>query len=129
MPSIGSMFARASLGVLDISRPPPRHEPESDTRRRTPDQGDQGLPDVFNIHGGNGPGENLLTQGTVANGDEAGVATGVVSNMITGPDRHVLGSAKTMAGAAPSSRLTPQSGQAGHQSWRPFAQFRPQLLD
>ena len=94
-----------SLGTLDISRPPLRHAPESDTHRRTPDQG------------------------TVANGDEAGVATGVVSNMITGPDRHVLGSAKTMAGAAPSSRLTPQSGQAGHQSWRPFAQFRPQLLD
>ena len=129
MPTIGSVFARMSLGTLDISRPPLRHAPESDTRRRTPDQSDQGIPDVFNIHGGNGLGENLLTQGTVANGDEAGVSSGMVSNMITGPDRPILGSAKTMAGAAPSSRLTPQSGQAGHQSWRPFAQFRPQLLD
>lgn len=128
MPSIGSMFARTSLGVLDISRPPPRHEPESDTRRRTPDQGDQGIPDVFNVTTG-GLSDNLFTQGTVANGDEAGVSSGMVSNMITGPDRPILGSAKTMAGTAPSSRLAPQTGQAGHQSWRPFAQFRPLMLD
>ena len=115
-----------SLGTLDISRPPLRHAPESDTRRRTPDQGPTGVPDVFNIHSGSGLADNLLTQGTVSNGDEAGVASGMVSNTITGPDRPILGSAKTMAGGTFTNRLSTMNGQAGAGGWQPFATMRAQ---
>lgn len=64
------------------------------------------IPCVFNIIIGGGLAENLLTQGTVSNGDEAGLAMGVVSSTIVGPDRYLLGSFRVFNGGLPATRLT-----------------------
>ncbi len=53
-----------------------------------------------------GPVHNLLTSGTISNGDEGGIAMGVISNIIIGPSRYVLGSFKVIHGIAPASRHT-----------------------
>jgi len=71
------------------------------------------IPSVFNVIIGAGLAENLLTTGTVSNGDEAGVATGVVSNLIVGPDRPYTSSLKVFYGGIPSTRLTTINGQNG----------------
>lgn len=71
------------------------------------------VPSVFNILMGPGLAENLLTMGTVSNGDQVGVAMGVASGMIIGPDRYMLGSFKCFIGCAPAARLTSLTGQNG----------------
>ena len=69
------------------------------------------IPSVFNVILGGGLAENLLTAGTMSNGDNAGVATGVASGMVMGPDRYLLGSFKTMIGPAFATRLTSMTMQ------------------
>ncbi len=64
------------------------------------------IPAVFNVIFGGGLAENLLTPGTLSNGDNAGVAMGVASGTVMGPDRYMMGSFKTMVGAAFATRLT-----------------------
>lgn len=64
------------------------------------------IPSVFNVILGGGLAENLLTAGTISNGDNAGVAMGVASGMVMGPDRPMLGSFKTMIGPMFATRLT-----------------------
>lgn len=60
-----------------------------------------------------GLGETLLTQGTLSQGDTPGVALGVVSGTVMGPDRYYLGSFKVIFGCAPAARLTSLTGQNG----------------
>lgn len=60
-----------------------------------------------------GPVHNLLTQGTLSNGDEAGAATGLVSNTFIGPKRYLFGSIKLILGVAPAARMTSLTGQNG----------------
>lgn len=55
---------------------------------------------------GGGLAENLVTQGTISDGDEAGIAMGIVSHVIMGPDRYVLGSFKVSFGGVFATRLT-----------------------
>lgn len=64
------------------------------------------VPSVVNIIIGGGLAENLATSGTVSNGDNAGVALGVASGLVMGPDRPMLGSFKTLFGGMPATRLT-----------------------
>ena len=64
------------------------------------------IPSQFAVIIGGGLAENLLTQGTISNGDEAGLAMGIVSHVVMGPDRYVLGSFKVCFGAAFATRLT-----------------------
>ncbi len=64
------------------------------------------VPSVFNVIFGGGLAENLLTQGTISNGDNAGLAMGVASGMVMGPDRALLGSFKTLVGGMLATRLT-----------------------
>lgn len=71
------------------------------------------VPVVLNIVIGGGLAENILTMGTVSNGDEAGVAMGLVSNQIVGPDRYLTCSAKVFLGGMPAVRLTSLTGQNG----------------
>ncbi|GAA5787201.1 type VI secretion protein [Chitiniphilus shinanonensis] len=71
------------------------------------------VPSVFNVLFGCGLAENMLTQGTVSNGDEPGVATGLISNIVVGPDRQLLGSIKMLVGGVFANRLTSLSLQNG----------------
>ena len=64
------------------------------------------IPSQFNILIGGGLAENLLTQGTISQGDDAGVLLGVVSHTEMGPDRYLMGSFKVAFGAVFATRLT-----------------------
>lgn len=75
------------------------------------------VPSQFSVIIGGGLAENLVTQGTLSNGDNAGVAMGVVSGMVMGPDRYVLGSLKVCMGGVLATRLTSvttANGMAGN---------------
>lgn len=64
------------------------------------------IPSQFNIFIGIGISENLMTQGTISNGDNAGVMMGVASGTEMAPDRSVLGSFQIFIGAIPATHLT-----------------------
>jgi hypothetical protein len=71
------------------------------------------IPSVLNVIIGGGLAENLMTTGTVSNGDNAGLGMGVMSGMIMGPDRYIIGSLKVFMGVAPAAKLTSMTGQNG----------------
>jgi len=71
------------------------------------------IPSVFNLMFGPGLAENLMTQGTISIGDEAGVMGGVISNIFMGPDRYLLGSLKVLVGGIFATRLTSLVGMNG----------------
>lgn len=64
------------------------------------------IPNVFKYFMTAAPVHNLLTSGTTSNGDEGGAAMGVISNMVIGPSRYLLGSFKVFHGVAPAARHT-----------------------
>ncbi|MFC1852416.1 DUF4150 domain-containing protein [candidate division CSSED10-310 bacterium] len=59
------------------------------------------------------PAHNLMTTVPMSNGDNAGVAMNPVSGMVMGPCRHIMGSAKTMIGGAPVTKMLSPTGQNG----------------
>lgn len=59
------------------------------------------------------PVHNLMTMVPMSNGDEPGVAMGVVSSMIMGPTRHMLGSFKVFRSVMPATRMLDMTGQNG----------------
>lgn len=71
------------------------------------------IPGQFKVIIGGGLGENLLTTGTISNGDEAGIAMGLISNIIIGPDRPITCSVKVFYGGIPATRMTSLQGQNG----------------
>jgi hypothetical protein len=71
------------------------------------------VPTALRTFVGIGFAENILTMGTVSNGDEAGCALGLISQLIVGPDRYYTCSFKVFFGAAPATRLTSITGQNG----------------
>ena len=71
------------------------------------------IPNVTNMFIMGMPAQNLLTTGATSQGDTAGVAGGVVSGMIAGPSRHIMGSTKSFIGSAPSTRMLDPSAQNG----------------
>jgi hypothetical protein len=64
------------------------------------------IPSQFSVIIGGGLAENLVTRGTISNGDEAGLAMGVVSLDVMGPDSYVVGSRKVSFGGVFATRLT-----------------------
>ena len=71
------------------------------------------VPSQTNIIIGGGLAENLMTMGTLSNGDNAGVLMGVISSLDMGPDRNTMGSTKVLIGGAFATRLTSTTGQNG----------------
>lgn len=71
------------------------------------------IPSQFTVILQCGLAENLLTMGTISNGDDVGVSLGVASGMFIGPDRQFLGSFKVFMGGIPATRLTTLTGQNG----------------
>lgn len=111
------MFANNNLSVMNFAFPDVCKVPTPAGPVPTPfpniAMSTTHIPSVFNILMGPGLAENLLTTGTVSNGDEVGVAMGIVSSLVMGPDRYMLGSLKTFVGVAPATRLTSLTGQNG----------------
>lgn len=52
------------------------------------------------------PAHNMATTTTISNGDNAGVATGVASGMVMGPDRHLTASFTVLVGGMPATKMT-----------------------
>ncbi|WP_035059820.1 DUF4150 domain-containing protein [Andreprevotia chitinilytica] len=71
------------------------------------------IPSQFQVIFGGGLAENLLTEGTISNGDEPGVLGGLISGMFIGPDRQLLGSFKVLICGIFGTRLTTLTGQNG----------------
>jgi hypothetical protein len=71
------------------------------------------IPSQFKVIIGGGLAENLITSGTISNGDQVGIVMGLVSNLIIGPDRPFLGSFKVLIGGIFTTRLTSINGQNG----------------
>lgn len=63
---------------------------------------------VFNM-----PALNMATKILLSNGDQGGVAGGVVSNKIMGETQFTLGSLKVMVGGKPAVRLGAMTAQNG----------------
>ena len=57
------------------------------------------------------PTVNKMSMGMVSNGDEAGVAGGVVSHLIDGQTEYIVGCITILVGGAPAQRLTSVTGQ------------------
>ncbi|HKQ30731.1 MAG TPA: DUF4150 domain-containing protein [Burkholderiales bacterium] len=71
------------------------------------------LPMVFNVIIGGGFSLNLFGTAVVSSGNEAGIAMGVVSGVIVGPGRAILGSFKVFFACAPATRMTSPTMQNG----------------
>ncbi len=59
------------------------------------------------------PAHNLATTTPVSNGDNVGVAMNPMSGMVMGPDRHLMGSFKTLVGGMPVTKMLSPTGQNG----------------
>lgn len=59
------------------------------------------------------PAHNLMTMGTISQGDNAGVNLGVASGMVMGPDRHLMGSFGVIYEGSPVTKMTSPTGQNG----------------
>ncbi len=57
------------------------------------------------------PGHNMLTTAPLTNGDNPGVAMGVASGLVMGPQRNLTGAFTVIVGCAPMTRLTSVSLQ------------------
>ena len=59
------------------------------------------------------PAHNMMTMGTISNGDNAGVNMGVASGMVMGPHRHLLGSFTILWEVFPATKMLHMTGQNG----------------
>jgi len=65
-----------------------------------------GVPPVVNVLICPAPAHNLLTTIPLTNGDNAGVAMGVASGLVMGPEHTLVGSFTCLIGCAPAARMT-----------------------
>lgn len=71
------------------------------------------IPNVLNIYISAMPVHNLMTMGTISNGDNAGVLGGLVSQMMMGPTKHMMGSVKVFKSVMPCTKMLSPTGQNG----------------
>lgn len=71
------------------------------------------IPSQFTVLVQGMPAHNLMTTVPMSNGDNAGVATNPVSNMVMGPCKHMKGSLSTFFGGSPATRMLDPTGQNG----------------
>jgi len=109
------MFANTQMGGMDMAFPDVCLTPAGPAMVPIPypNMGMGPMAVGFNpkLFFGGTPSHNLGTVVPMTNGDNAGVAMGVASGMVMGPDRHLLGSFKVFSGVMPATRLTSMSLQ------------------
>jgi len=59
------------------------------------------------------PAHNMMTVTPISNGDNPGVAMGVVSGMVMGPQTALMGSTKVMIGGPPTTKMAMPTKQNG----------------
>ena len=109
------MFAETQTGTMSLAFPDVCNVPMAPSPIPTPfpniAMSSTSVPNVTNIMISCGFVHNLLTEGTISNGDEAGASLGVASGTFIGPKSNLLGSFKTMMGPAFASRMTSMTMQ------------------
>lgn len=109
------MFANTQMGGMDIGAPDVCNTPTPAGPVPIPypnmAAGPMAVPAVYNVLFSCAPAHNLMTSVPLTNGDNAGVAMGVASATVMGPQRHLTGAFTCLVGGAPASRLTSMSLQ------------------
>ena len=60
-----------------------------------------------------GPAHNLMSTIPMSNGDQPGVLLGMISQLIMGPSRHMMGSTNVLYGGSPATKMTMPTAQNG----------------
>lgn len=103
MTTVMTFGAGMSQGMPDVCKVPPFAVPAPFPNLGT---NAMAVPTYFTVLINGMPELNISGQYAVTSGDEAGVMGGVVSNMIVGMARPMMGSMVYMMGGSPSWRLT-----------------------
>ena len=72
-----------------------------------------------------GPAHTVGTEIPMSNGDQPGVAGGIISGCIMGPTKFLMGSTATFFGGKPAARLTSITGQNGSSMNAPGTTIAP----
>lgn len=103
------MFANSQMMGLDTGFPDVCNTPTPapvPTPYPAIGAGPMGVPAVYNILSMFTPTHNLMTTIPMTNGDNLGVAMGVVCPTVMGPTKSVTGAFTLLVGGAPVTRLT-----------------------
>jgi hypothetical protein len=103
------MFANTNLGSLSLGFPDVCIVPVGPIPVPTPFPNiavsATAIPTQYNVLIEGMPVHNLATINPLSNGNEPGVLLGVVSHMIIGPERYLLGSMTVFTGGPPMTRM------------------------
>ncbi len=110
------MFANTQGGGMDLAVPDVCLTPVGGVPTPIPypniAKGIEGIsPSTSNILFVGSPAHNLATTIAMTNGDNAGVQLGVMSGMVMGPSRHVLGANSVLIKGSPATRLSSSTMQ------------------
>ncbi len=110
------MFANAQMGGMDMGAPdvcltPAPPAPPVPIPYPNIGMGPTAVGAVYNVLFQCTPAHNMGTTVPLTNGDNAGIATGVASGSVMGPDRHVTAAFTVLTGGMPTTRLTSVSIQ------------------
>ena len=81
-----------------------------------------------------GPAHTLMSTIPISNGDQPGVMGGMISQIIMGPSRHLMGSTNVLYGGFPATKMTLPTQQNGFGAPNAFgttivpAQFKIMLM-
>jgi hypothetical protein len=111
------MFVNTNLGVFNFAFPDVCFVPVLGVPTPTPFPNIAlsfaDIPAQFEVIIGGGLAENLVTIGAMSNGDQVGALGGVVSHLIMGQFRALLGSVKVFMGCIPCTHMLGIVGQNG----------------
>lgn len=102
MPFIVTQSGATALGIVDVCKTPPLAVPVPYVNIGV---STMGLGFVFNVTILASPVHNLLTTIPMTSANEPGAMGGVVSGIIKGPARYLIGSFSVIAGCAPVAKL------------------------
>jgi len=113
------MFANCQMGGTNMGMPDVCKTPVGPAIVPIPypniSQGAMAMPNTaaMKVLIAGGFGHTVGTQIPMSNGDQPGVAGGIISGMIMGPTKFLMGSTATFFGGKPAARLTSMTGQNG----------------
>jgi hypothetical protein len=102
------MFANTLMMGIDLGFPDVCLTPPVPTPVPYPNigLGNMGVPSAYNVLFLCTPAHNLATIVVMTEGDDLGVADGVASGTVAGPDRHITASFTVLVGGIPGTKLT-----------------------
>lgn len=111
------MFANCQLSGIDFAFPDVCLTPVGPVVVPIPypdvGAGPMGVPPAPGVFFMAAPAHNLGTVVPLTNGDNSGVATGVASGVVMGPDRHTTAAFTVLLKGMPATRLTSMTLQNG----------------